>query len=105
MRIQSAQLDDFRNIASAKVELSPRLTALIGPNGQGKTNFLEALYCASALRPLRSVQRSDLIRAHESVERARVNLAVRSERTGLEHELTMELRTSSRSLFKDGKRC
>jgi DNA replication and repair protein RecF len=35
---------DFRNYREVSLELSPGLTAVVGPNGQGKTNLLEAVY-------------------------------------------------------------
>jgi len=101
MRIQSAQLTDFRNIQHADLMLSERLNVLIGPNGQGKTNTIEALYAVAALRPLRSVVRGQLIR--QGADGARVDVAIAAERTGLTHELTVTLKRSTRSLSKDGK--
>jgi DNA replication and repair protein RecF len=35
---------DFRNHGEVSLELSPGLTAVVGPNGRGKTNLLEAIY-------------------------------------------------------------
>jgi DNA replication and repair protein RecF len=35
---------DFRNHREVSMELAPGLTALVGPNGLGKTNLLEAIY-------------------------------------------------------------
>lgn len=102
MRIQRAELFDFRNIVRASLCLAPRLTALVGPNGQGKTNAIEALYTLAALRPLRSIPRTDLIRA--GAERASVRATVHKETNGLEHELALELRRGGRALEKDGKR-
>lgn len=37
-------LKNFRNVAEADFVLSPRATLLVGPNGHGKTNVLEAIY-------------------------------------------------------------
>lgn len=103
MRLISVELERFRNIAHARLELTPAFNVLVGPNGQGKTNTLEAIYLLSALRPLRSVQRRALI-AHGEEEtklRARVERAS----TGLTHDLEMTLSARSRSLAKDEKRC
>jgi DNA replication and repair protein RecF len=42
------ELTDFRNYAHAVVELGPGVTVILGPNGQGKTNLVEAIgYLAS----------------------------------------------------------
>lgn len=101
MRILTAQLTDFRNIEAAELTLCPRLNVLIGPNGQGKTNVVEALYAVAALRPLRSVTRGQLIRT--GCDAARVAMQVEAERTGLTHDLAVALKKSSRVLSKDGK--
>ena len=44
------------------MELSARTTILSGPNGQGKTNFLEACYLLCTLRPLRAQRLFELVR-------------------------------------------
>ena len=59
MRVETI---DFRNLAPQAVELSPHATVLAGPNGQGKTNFLEACYLLCTLRPLRAQRLSELVR-------------------------------------------
>ncbi len=43
MHVSHLTLVDFRSYASADVELSPGVSAFIGPNGQGKTNLVEAI--------------------------------------------------------------
>ena len=101
MRIDTVELADFRNIAAAKLQLSPHFTALVGPNGQGKTNTLEALYLTAALRPLRSVPRQALVREGQSA--AQVSLRVFRESTGLSHDLRVELEASRRRLVRDDK--
>lgn len=44
MRFLSASIHDFRNISSADVSIDAEDIVLTGINGQGKTNFLEAVY-------------------------------------------------------------
>ena len=44
MRFLSASIHDFRNISSAEVSIDAEDIVLTGINGQGKTNFLEAVY-------------------------------------------------------------
>jgi len=62
VRLASLELRDFRNIARAEILPSPRATVLVGDNGQGKTNLLEALYLLFTLRPLRGARLAELIR-------------------------------------------
>ncbi|UCG39620.1 MAG: DNA replication and repair protein RecF [bacterium] len=54
-------LDRFRNLQRQKVELHPRFNLLLGRNGQGKTNFLEAVGYLGTLRSFRSAGRSEMI--------------------------------------------
>ena len=44
MFIKNVSLNRFRNFDSLQTEFSPQLNFFLGPNGQGKTNLLEALY-------------------------------------------------------------
>jgi DNA replication and repair protein RecF len=53
----------FRNLREVRLEPHRRLTAFVGDNGEGKTNLLEAVHLAAALRPLRQTERAkDLVR-------------------------------------------
>src|SRR5687767_14608860 len=103
MRLSRLELERFRNISEATLELTPSFNLLVGPNGQGKTNTLEAIYLLSALRPLRSVQRRALI--ENGKEEAKLKAIVERASTGLIHELEMTLSSRSRSFAKDAKRC
>ena len=49
MRALWVEARDFRNHQELSVEVPAGLTAVVGPNGRGKTNFLEAIYYLSAL--------------------------------------------------------
>jgi DNA replication and repair protein RecF len=62
LRLLSLDLWDFRNIEQASLEPSPRATVLVGRNGQGKTNLLEAVYLLATLKPLRAVRLAELVR-------------------------------------------
>jgi DNA replication and repair protein RecF len=48
VHVAHLSLQDFRSYAAAEVPLEPGVTAFVGPNGQGKTNLVEAIaYMAS----------------------------------------------------------
>ncbi len=49
MYVAHLSLVDFRSYATAEVELEPGVTAFVGPNGQGKTNLVEAIDYLSRL--------------------------------------------------------
>jgi DNA replication and repair protein RecF len=52
----------FRNLADAETDISGKDVFLVGENGQGKTNFLEALYFCSYASSFRGVKDGDLAR-------------------------------------------
>ncbi len=44
MQLQTLQLINFKNYAEAKVDFSSKINVLVGKNGSGKTNLLDAIY-------------------------------------------------------------
>jgi DNA replication and repair protein RecF len=62
MRLDRIWLTDLRSYPSAEVELSPGLTALLGDNGQGKTNLLEAIAWLATLASFRGAPNEALVR-------------------------------------------
>ena len=54
MRFLSLRLQNFRNIEFAELPLGSARNFLLGANGQGKSNLLEALGLATALRSFRT---------------------------------------------------
>ena len=88
MYVSHLSLTDFRSYESVDLELDRGVTALVGPNGQGKTNLAEALNYVATLGSHRVPSDVALIRsgAARAVVRARV---VRDDRARLvEIEIT-----------------
>jgi len=58
MILQRLSIINYRNIAQAELDFSPKINCFIGNNGAGKTNVLDAVYylsfCRSALNPIDS---------------------------------------------------
>lgn len=44
MQLQTLQLVNFKNYAEVRVEFSSKINVLVGKNGSGKTNLLDAIY-------------------------------------------------------------
>jgi DNA replication and repair protein RecF len=59
-------LTDFRSYADADLSLAPGVTAVLGSNGQGKTNLLEAIGYLATLDSFRGAPTDALIRAGAS---------------------------------------
>ncbi len=53
---------DFRNFERLDLEIPEQGLAVIGDNGQGKTNLLESIYYMQVLRSFRGVRDQDLVR-------------------------------------------
>lgn len=49
MRLSWIEARDFRSHERVRLEVAPGLTTLVGPNGRGKTNLLEAMYYLCSL--------------------------------------------------------
>ncbi len=64
--ITRLQLHDFRNYCSLDISVEARLVALVGDNGAGKTNLLEAISVLTAGRGLRRSDLSDMSREQGS---------------------------------------
>lgn len=74
MHVTHLSLTDFRSYRGAEVTLGPGATAVVGPNGQGKTNLVEALGYIATLGSHRVATDAPLVRA--GAERAVVRVAV-----------------------------
>ena len=55
----------FRNLVDAEIDVRGKDIFLVGENGQGKSNFLEALYFCSYASSFRGCKDRDLVRTGE----------------------------------------
>ena len=80
MHVSQLSLTDFRSWGQLEVELAPGATALVGANGQGKTNIVEALLYVATLASHRVGTDAPLVRqgCERAVVRARVERDDRS---------------------------
>jgi DNA replication and repair protein RecF len=62
IRLESIAIQDFRNLERVNLKLPVEGVALIGDNGHGKTNLLEAIYYLQILRSIRDARDQDLTR-------------------------------------------
>ena len=66
MHLQHIWLNDFRSYPSLDVELPAGLTALLGRNGQGKSNVLEAVAYLATLESFRGAPAEAMVRRGSS---------------------------------------
>ena len=60
--LESIAIQDFRNLERVNLNFPAEGVALIGDNGHGKTNLLEAIYYLQILRSIRDARDQDLTR-------------------------------------------
>ena len=80
MHVTHLSLADFRSYPTAELPLLAGVTAFVGPNGQGKTNLVEAIGYAASLSSHRVATDAPLIRfgCPRAVVRVGINKAGRS---------------------------
>ena len=62
MRIASIELSAWRNYSQQRLDMATSPTLLVGENGQGKTNFVEAIVYAALGRSHRTWSDATLVR-------------------------------------------
>ncbi|SCK14866.1 DNA replication/repair protein RecF [Streptomyces sp. WMMB 322] len=86
MHVTHLSLADFRSYERAEVSLGPGVTTFVGPNGQGKTNLVEAVGYLASLGSHRVSSDAPLVRmgAQRAVVRALVRQGDRQQLVELE---------------------
>lgn len=95
MLIEAIRLRNFRNIAEALVEPHPRFNVLWGANGQGKTNFLEAVYLLSAVKSFRPQTNATLVKFGEQ----EAMLEAKIDRGGWERIVRLDITERGKKVF------
>jgi DNA replication and repair protein RecF len=88
MHISRLALTDFRSYPEVDVVLEPGVTALIGPNGQGKTNLVEAIGYLATLGSHRVAHDAPLVRQGATRAVVRGLVARDGRETAVEVEIT-----------------
>ena len=103
MILRSLTTENFRNLAPAEIAFHERVNLIVGLNGQGKTNLLEAIYFLATTKSFRTGRLASLFRFGSSS--LFVGGAV--EREGVEKTLSVGLEsgeTRRRVLLVSGER-
>lgn len=99
MQIERLVAHAFRNLD--RVDIAPQAPTVVlrGPNGQGKTNILEALYVCATGRSFRHAPNRDLV-GHGAADGMCRAILVRS---GVRHEIAVHIRPHHRQIKVDGR--
>ncbi|MBI5692541.1 MAG: DNA replication and repair protein RecF [Verrucomicrobia bacterium] len=101
MRLRKLTLHHFRNVSFAALEFNGRQQFLLGTNGQGKTNLLEAAGFLTALRSFRTSENRLLV--SQTQHCAALSFELEHEREQAVH-VTVKLRHDGKELWCDQER-
>lgn len=88
MQVSQLWLSDFRSYASVELRLPAGLTAIVGDNGQGKTNILEAVGWLATMRSFRGATNDALVRNGAVTAIARADIVTGTRTSTIEAELS-----------------
>ena len=100
MILESLEVDNFRNL-SGKISWGSGLNIIYGNNGQGKTNWLEAIHTLSRTKSFRTQRLQESIRFGEQTAFVEGRVSVGED---LRRELRISLRDNTKSISVNGKR-
>jgi DNA replication and repair protein RecF len=98
--ITSLRTAAFRNLADTVVPTSAKNIFLVGQNGQGKSNFLEALYFCSFASSFRGARDSDMANDEQKDFSAAITVADMQ----LYNEVLIKYEKGKKSVWIDGKK-
>src|SRR5678816_1248158 len=100
MLLSMIEATNFRNL-TGKLVLGPHLNIIFGRNGQGKTNWIEAIYVLARTKSFRTQRLQEAIRFNESLALVRGTVTTGHE---LERELQVTLQNNTKTIQVNGKR-
>ena len=104
MLLADIEAANFRNL-SGRIEWGPKLNIIYGNNGQGKTNWLEAIYLLARTKSFRTQRLQEAVKFGEQIAVVRGRVTSGAEPgVGLERELQVSLHDNSKTIFVNSKR-
>ena len=67
MTLDNIEILNFKNIPNAKLQFSPGVNCLLGMNGMGKSNLLDAIHLLSMARPMSTLPDNALMKHGENL--------------------------------------
>ena len=100
MLLAAIEATNFRNLIGT-INWGPRLNIIYGNNGQGKTNWLEAIHVLARTKSFRTQRLQEAIRFNEQLAVIRGTVTTGAD---LERDLQVTLQDNSKTIFVNGKR-
>jgi DNA replication and repair protein RecF len=100
MLLADLEVSNFRNL-TGKITWGPQLNIIYGNNGQGKTNWLEAIHILARTKSFRTQRLQETIRFGEQVATISGRVKAGSE---LERDLQVTLQNNAKTILVNSKR-
>lgn len=97
MHLSKLLLQNFRSYPQKLIEFDPKINLILGPNGSGKTNILEAIYCLSSGKSFRATSMSKLINWQQSFASIRAKVNKNDEETEIEVRLINDVNNNNKN--------
>ncbi|MDR0403283.1 MAG: DNA replication and repair protein RecF [Treponema sp.] len=103
---KSLRTVSFRNLDDVEIDVFGKDVFFVGENGQGKTNFLEALYFCSYASSFRGVKDRDIVRADLPEKEKDFSAAVElcPPDSAIHRTIFVKYENSRKSIILDGKK-
>jgi DNA replication and repair protein RecF len=98
MQLQTLQLINFKNYAEVRVDFSSKINVLVGKNGSGKTNLLDAIHYLALTKS--AVSSSDNYCVRHGEQHFFLKAVFRQ--AGDVREITSAFQSGSRKIFREG---
>lgn len=98
MYIKNLSLENFRSYEKREFDFDSKTNLIVGENGIGKTNLLEAIYCLSTGKSFRSSGQSKLINWSANYAIIRAIIAQKEEENELEIQYTTSPELNSKTI-------
>ena len=99
MNINSLSLLNFRNFNDSDIRFNDRLNIIIGDNGQGKTNILEAVYLLTEGESFRYCKNENLVKIGENTALIRADI----HKNSLDYKLSLKINASKKDFLINEK--
>jgi DNA replication and repair protein RecF len=100
MQLESLEVQDFRNL-NGTITPAWGLNVLVGNNGRGKTNWLEAIHILSTTKSFKTAKPQEAIRFEKELAIIRGSVRQSEE---IRHEIQVAIQPNSKILSINGKR-
>jgi DNA replication and repair protein RecF len=97
LRLKGIRVDHFRNLTGSQIQFSGPVTLFYGPNAQGKTNVLEAIYMLGTTRSFRENRLKYLVQEGAPASSVEGDIL----RHGVRHSLRVDLGVRGKRYERD----